>query len=85
MNLQSTDGTPTIWDALAEFRSTHSDRWFIASRDEGVEAHKQGMGEMRTSSEYDSSQSYITFDYNSSKYTWVSKASGYRAYAFTYV
>ena len=31
MNLQSTDGTPTIWDALAEFRSTHSDSWFVPS------------------------------------------------------
>ena len=42
MNLQSTDGTPTIWDALAEFRNTHSDRWFIPSRDEAVEQKRQG-------------------------------------------
>lgn len=31
MNLQSTDGTPTIWDAITEFRSTHSDSWFVPS------------------------------------------------------
>lgn len=29
MNLQSYYGTPTVWDAIAEFRSTHSDRWFV--------------------------------------------------------
>ena len=34
MKLQSTNGTPTIWDALAEFRSTYGDRWFIASLEE---------------------------------------------------
>ncbi len=31
MNLQSTDGTPTIWDAIKEFRNTHSDSWFVPS------------------------------------------------------
>ena len=34
MNLQSSDGTPTIWDALKEFRSKYGDRWFIPSLDE---------------------------------------------------
>ena len=34
MNLQSSDGTPTVWDAIAEFRSTHSDRWFIPKNSE---------------------------------------------------
>ena len=29
LNLQSTDGTPTIWDAITEFRNTHSDSWFV--------------------------------------------------------
>ena len=82
MNLQSTDGTPTIWDVLKEFRSTYGDRWFIASRDEGVEAHKQGMGDMWTSLEYDANEAYRTSDHG---YTWVSKAKGNRAYAFTYV
>ena len=34
MNLQSSDGTPTVWDAITEFRSTHSDRWFIPNYSE---------------------------------------------------
>ena len=34
MGLTSTDGTPTIWDKIVEFRSTHSDGWFVPSRDE---------------------------------------------------
>ena len=34
MNLKSTDGTPTIWDALAEFRSTYGDKWFVPSINE---------------------------------------------------
>ena len=84
MNLQSTNGKPTIWDVLKEFRSTYGDRWFIPSRDEAVEQKRQGADDVWTSSEYDANQAYITFDYNS-KSTYVSKTSGYRAYAFTYV
>ena len=34
MNLQSTDGTPTIWDAITEFRNSHSDSWFVPSLSE---------------------------------------------------
>ena len=34
MNLQSTDGTPTIWDALKEFRSKYGDKWFVPSKNE---------------------------------------------------
>lgn len=34
MNLQSSDGTPTIWDAITEFRNTHSDSWFVPSANE---------------------------------------------------
>ncbi len=84
MNLQSTDGTPTIWDVLKEFRTANSDRWFIASRDEGVEQKRQGESDIWTSSEHDANEAYITYDYGS-KYTWTSKAKGYRAFAFTYV
>ena len=80
MNLKSTDGTPTIWDALKEFRTANGDRWFIPSVDEGVESFKQGMIQMWTSSEYDSSNAYRTFDYN-----YYSKKSISWAYAFTYV
>ena len=42
MNLQSTDGTPTVWDAIKEFRSTHSDRWFIQSGKEGLKYNYRG-------------------------------------------
>ena len=82
MNLKSTDGTPTIWDALAEFRSTHSNRWFIPSRDEGLESYKQGMREIWTSSEYDSSDAYLTYEHNHNN---TSKGKVKTAYAFTYV
>ena len=82
MNLQSTDGTPTIWDALAEFRSTYGDRWFIPSRDEGLESYKQGMSQMWTSSEYDSSNAYATYE-SSDNYSSKEKVS--IAFAFTYV
>ena len=34
MNLQSSDGTPTIWDAITEFRNTHSDSWFVPTSNE---------------------------------------------------
>ena len=82
MNLQSTDGTPTIWDALAEFRSTYGDRWFIPSRDEGFESYKQGMSQMWTSSEYDSNNAYATYEHSGN---FLSKAKVEIAYAFTYV
>ena len=82
MNLQSTDGTPTIWDALKEFRASHNDLWFIPSRDEGFESYKQGMSQMWTSSEYDSSNAYATYEYSGN---YSSKAKVKIAYAFTYV
>ena len=84
MNLQSTDGTPTIWDAIREFRSTHSERWFIPSMAEGVESKKNGLDDIWTSSEFNSTSSYKTFDYGL-KYNSASKTGGYRAFAFTYV
>ena len=57
MNLKSTDGTPTIWDALKEFRSKYGDRWFIASRNEGIGYNEKT--ETWTSSEADNSRAYI--------------------------
>ena len=45
MNLQSTDGTPTVWDAITEFRSTHSDRWFVPCRDEVALLKEGGWGD----------------------------------------
>ena len=82
MNLQSSDGTPTIWDVLKEFRTAHGDRWFIPSRDEGFESYKQGMSQMWTSSEYDSNNAYATYEYSGN---FSSKAKVKIAYAFTYV
>ena len=82
MNLQSTDGTPTIWDALKEFRTANGDRWFIPSRDEGFESYKQGMSQMWTSSEYDSSNAYATYEKSDN---FSSKTKVEIAYAFTYV
>ena len=57
MNLQSTDGTPTVWDAIKEFRNSHSDRWFIPSRDEG-KGYNEKIGTW-TSSESDIESAYI--------------------------
>ena len=80
MNLQSTDGTPTIWDALKEFRSKYGDRWFIASLDES----SLYIGYVYwTSSEVTSENAYtrntsVTADS-------VNKTSTNSVYAFTYV
>ena len=82
MNLQSTDGAPTIWDVLKEFRTANGDRWFIPSRDEGFESYKQGMSQIWTSSEYDSLDAYATYEHNQNN---TGKEKPNRAYAFTYV
>lgn len=81
MNLQSTDGTPTIWDVLKEFRTAHSDRWFIPSREEAGFAYTEY--NCWTSSEYDSGYAY----YCSSKLNTSTqgKYSYYVAHACTYV
>lgn len=57
MNLQSTDGTPTVWDAIKEFRSKYGDRWFIPSRNEGTGYDEKT--ETWTSSESDTMRAYI--------------------------
>ena len=82
MNLQSTDGTPTIWDALAEFRSTYGDRWFIPSRDEGSN-YDDDETDAFTSSEYDSDLVYINVG---NAKTYEGKKSSSCSFApFTYV
>lgn len=61
MNLQSTDGTPTIWDAIKEFRSKYGDRWFIQSIDESKGYNYEGYSfndYIWTSSEYSASNAY---------------------------
>ena len=91
MNLQSTDGTPTVWDAITEFRSTHSDRWFVPCRDE-VALLKEGnwsdTGESKwSSSEYDTlSNIYVYVSvYNSPYSRNANKNQGYYLKPFTYV
>ena len=81
MNLQSTDGTPTIWDVLKEFRTANGDRWFIPSREEAKFAYT-GYN-CWTSSEYDSGYAY----YCSSRINTDAqgKYSYYVAHACTYV
>lgn len=81
MNLQSTDGTPTIWDVLKEFRTANGDRWFIPSREEARFAYTEY--NCWTSSEYDSGYAY----YCSSKLNTSTqgKYSYYVAHACTYV
>ena len=91
MNLQSTDGTPTVWDAITEFRSTHSDRWFVPCRDE-VALLKEGdwsdIGASKwSSSEYDTlSNIYVYVSvYNSPYLRKANKNLGYYLKPFTYV
>lgn len=91
MNLQSTDGTPTVWDAITEFRSTHSDRWFVPCRDE-VALLKEGSwsdtGESKwSSSEYDaSSNNFVYVSVYDSPYSRnASKKLLYYLKPFTYV
>ena len=65
MNLQSTDGTPTVWDAITEFRSTHSDRWFVPCRDEVALLKEGGWGDTGenkwSSSEYDNAPNNFVY------------------------
>ena len=80
MNLQSTDGTPTIWDALKEFRSTYGDRWFIASLEESSLYIENVYW---TSSEVTSQNAYTR---NTSVQAYaIGKNDTYNIYPFTYV
>ena len=81
MNLQSTDGTPTIWDVLKEFRTANGDRWFIPSREEAGFAYT-GYN-CWTSSEYDSEFAYHC--YSRLDTLTQGKYSYYAAHACTYV
>ena len=85
MNLQSTDGTPTIWDALKEFRSKYGDRWFIQSRSEGQRYNYRGKSYedyIWTSSEYSASNAYRNKE---NEHTTDSKYKTYPIIPFTYV
>ena len=91
MNLQSSDGTPTVWDAITEFRSTHSDRWFVPCRDE-VAFLKEGDwsdigGSKWSSSEYENNSNiyvYVSL-YESPYFRNASKNLLYYLKPFTYV
>lgn len=85
MNLQSTDGTPTIWDAIKEFRSKYGDRWFIQSKSEGQRYNYRGKSYedyIWTSSEYDASSAYRNQE---NLETTDSKYKTYPIIPFTYV
>ena len=80
MNLQSSDGTPTIWDALKEFRSKYGNRWFIPSLDESslyIENVYWTSSEVTSENAYTRNTS-VTADS-------VNKTSTNNVYAFTYV
>ena len=81
MNLQSTDGTPTIWDVLKEFRTANGDRWFIPSRGEAIFAYTEY--NCWTSSEYDSGYAYYCSSRTNTSTQ--GKYSHYVAHACTYV
>ena len=81
MNLKSSDGTPTVWDALAEFRSTYGDRWFIPSRNDGKRYDENT--ETWTSSEYDFASAYT--NEGNTETSMGSKSSSYPFAPFTYV
>lgn len=80
MNLQSSDGAPTVWDALKEFRASHSDRWFIPSKEESSLYIENVYW---TSSEVTSQNAYTRNTSVSANSTY--KASSYNIYPFTYV
>ena len=85
MNLQSTDGTPTVWDAIKEFRSKYGDRWFIQSESEGQRYNYRGKNYndyIWTSSESDANYAYRNKE---KEYTTDSKYKTYLIIPFTYV
>ena len=85
MNLQSTDGTPTVWDAIKEFRSKYGDRWFIQSKSEGQRYNYRGKSYdnyIWTSSESDANYAYRNKE---NEETTDSKYKTYLIIPFTYV
>ena len=86
MNLQSTDGTPTIWDAIKEFRNTHSDRWFIPSRNElGKIINSYTYDYIWSSTELNSTVSYASNPGYNPNTTTRDKTKIYGVLPFTYV
>ena len=61
MNLKPSGVKPTIWDAIKEFRNTHSGRWFIPSRNElGIIINNYTYRNIWSSTEFNSTVSYAS-------------------------
>lgn len=85
MNLKSDNGTPTVWDAVTEFRSTHSDRWFVPSRDEAEVTNSYFTTARWTSSESSISKAYYDRYNVIPSITPMEKNVWAYSYIFTYV
>ena len=86
MNLKPSGVKPTIWDAIKEFRNTHSDRWFIPSRNElGIIINNYTYRDIWSSTELNSTVSYASNpNYNPNTIT-RDKINSYSVLPFTYV
>ena len=86
MNLKPSGVKPTIWDAIKEFRNTHSDRWFIPSRNElGKIINNYTYRNIWSSTELNSTVSYASNPgYNPNTIT-KNKIDLYSVLPFTYV
>ena len=86
MNLKPSSVKPTIWDAIKEFRNTHSDRWFIPSRNElGIIINNYTYRSIWSSTELNSTVSYASNpSYNPNTIT-KNKTNIYEVLPFTYV
>lgn len=86
MNLQSTVGSPTIWDAVTEFRSTHSDRWFVPSKEElGKIINSYSYSYMWSSTEFNANYAYCSSPNYNPNTTTDSKSTTKSIYVCTYV
>ena len=86
MNLKPSGVKPTIWDAIKEFRNTHSGRWFIPSRNElGIIINNYTYRDIWSSTELNSTVSYASHpNYNPNTIT-KDKTELYSVLPFTYV
>ena len=86
MNLKPSGVKPTIWDAIKEFRNTHSDRWFIPSRNElEIIINNYTYSNIWSSTELNSTISYASNpDYSPNTIT-KDKTELYSVLPFTYV
>lgn len=86
MNLQPSGVKPTIWDAIKEFRNTHSDRWFIPSRNElGKIIGDYVYYDIWSSTELNSTVSYASHPNYNPNTTTRDKTEPYNVLPFTYV